>query len=101
MFQNSGSNDHHWLGVRLQGVASSRDGAGAKLRLTAGRFVSYDQVIGGRSYCSARDPRIRFGLAERARVDELEVSWLSGKRQVLTDLPADRYIVLAEGPALP
>jgi hypothetical protein len=74
-----------------------RDGTGARLKLTAGPLVSYDQAKGGLSYCSSQDPRILFGLGPQARVDSLEILWPSGERQTLRDLPADRYVTVEEG----
>ena len=97
LFRNSGAPGAHWLGVRLVGVRSVRDGTGARLKLTAGPLVSYDQAKGGLSYCSAQDPRILFGLGSQAKVDSLEISWPSGERQVLRDLAADRYVTVEEG----
>lgn len=97
LFRNSGAEGRHWLGIRLLGVKSVRDGTGARLKLTAGPLVSYDQAKGGLSYCSAQDPRILFGLGSQAKVDTLEILWPSGERQVLHDIPADRYISVQEG----
>lgn len=97
LFRNSGTPGRHWLGVRLAGQKSSRDGAGAKLAVRAGNLASFDQAIGGRSYCSARDPRILVGLRSESTVDALEIGWLSGKRQRFTALPADRYVTVWEG----
>jgi hypothetical protein len=97
LFRNSGASGAHWLGVRLVGVKSVRDGTGARLKLTAGPLVSYDQAKGGLSYCSAQDPRILFGLGSQGKVDSLEISWPGGERQVLRDLAADRYVTVEEG----
>ena len=97
LFRNSGVPKRHWLGVRLVGVESVRDGTGARLKLTSGSLVSYSQAMGGLSYCSAQDQRILFGLGDRSRVDELEILWTSGQRQVLTDIPIDRYVTVEEG----
>ena len=99
LFRNSAAEGKHWIGVRLRGDQSSRDGRGAKLKVVAGSHLSYDQAMGGRSYCSAQDSRILFGLQSRAEVDALEIQWLSGKRQVFLDLPSDRYINVKEGAA--
>lgn len=96
LFRNSAENGNTWLGVRLAGSPSSRDGAGAKIRLSAGSLVSHAQAIGGRSYCSAQDLRFLFGLGKSATVERLEVAWLSGKRQVFKALPGNRYLLLAE-----
>jgi hypothetical protein len=79
------------------GTKSNRDGIGARLKLTAGDFVSYDQAKGGMSYCSAQDPRIYFGLGEHARVDSIEILWPSGIKDVVKDVSADRIITVIEG----
>lgn len=100
LFRNSGAAGRHWVGVDLDGTAGTRDGVGAKLELRSGSFESHDQIIGGRSYCSAHDPRVGFGSGERSKVDRLEVTWLGGKRQVFLDLPVDRYLRLVESSAL-
>lgn len=97
LFRNVGGNRNHWLGVHLIGTKSNRDAIGARLKLTAGKFVSYDQEKGGMSYCSAQDPRLYFGLASHTRVDSLEILWPSGLREVLHNFPADQIITVVEG----
>ena len=101
LFRNSGDNGNRWLGVRLEGSASSRDGIGSRIALTSSSGsdsrTSYAQAIGGRSYCSAQDPRLLFGLGADERISRLEVSWLNGKRQAFSDLPSGRYFVVLEG----
>ena len=83
--------------MRLVGTKSNRDGIGARLKLVAGDLTSYDQSKGGMSYCSAQDPRIFFGLGERARVDSLEILWPSGTHDVLENLPVDVFLTVTEG----
>ena len=102
LFRNNGATspaarENHWLGIRLVGVKSNRDGTGARLKITAGDFTSYDQAKGGMSYMSAQDPRIYFGLGPHAKVDTLEIIWPSGIRQELKDVPANQIITVEEG----
>ena len=102
LFRNDGGDGpaakkNHWLGVRLIGMKSNRDGIGAKLKVTAGDFASYDQAKGGMSYCSAQDPRIYFGLGGHARVDALEIAWPSGAHEVVKNLAADEMVTVEEG----
>jgi enediyne biosynthesis protein E4 len=102
LFRNEGASSaaaraNHWLGVRLVGTKSNRDGIGARLKLTAGAFTSYDQAKGGMSYCSAQDPRIYFGLGAHARVDSLEILWPSGIHDTIRGIGADRIITVVEG----
>jgi hypothetical protein len=98
LFRNQqGTNPNHWLGIRLIGTKSNRDGIGARLKLVAGNLSSYDQAKGGMSYCSAQDPRIYFGLGRSRKVDSLEIFWPSGERQLLRDIPANQIITVEEG----
>jgi len=39
----------------------------------------------------------RSGLGEAKQVDRLTIRWPSGKEQVLTDLPANKHILVDEG----
>jgi len=102
LFRNAGGSEpaaqkNHWLGVRLIGTKSNRDGIGSALKLTAGDFVSYDQAKGGMSYCSGQDQRIHFGLGAHAKIDTLEITWPSGAHEVIKNVPADRYVTIEEG----
>src|SRR5579885_1218654 len=97
LLRNDGGRRNHWLGVRLIGTKSNRDGVGAKLKVTAGDFVSHDQSKGGMSYCSAQDPRIYFGLGAHARVDAIEIEWPSGARETVKNVAADEIVTIEEG----
>jgi enediyne biosynthesis protein E4 len=105
LFQNTDGSEpaaknNHWLGVRLIGTKSNRDGIGAAIKITAGDFLSYDQAKGGMSYCSAQDPRIHFGLGVHAKADTLEITWPSGAHEVIKNVPADQYVTIEEGKGL-
>jgi hypothetical protein len=88
---------NHWLAVRLIGTKSNRDGLGARLKLTAGDFVSYDQAKGGMSYCSSQEPRIYFGLGHHTKIDTLEITWPSGTIDTLHNLTTGQIITVEEG----
>ena len=96
----NGASKNHWLAVRLIGTKSNRDGLGARIKVTAGDFVSYDQAKGGMSYCSSQDPRIYFGLAQHTKVDSVEITWPSGTVDTLRNLDADQIITVEEGHGL-
>ncbi len=104
LFRNEGAKlpatkNNHWLAIQLVGTKSNRDGIGARLKLRAGDFTSYDQAKGGMSYCSAQDPRIFFGLGTRDHVDALEIRWPSGLQQTFSNLSVDKFIRVQEGKA--
>jgi len=85
-----------WLAVRLAGRVSNRDGVGARVIVTAGSRTWIAQRNGGGSYLSARDPRVRFGLGALAAVDRIEVTWPSGRRQILPSPPLNTVVTMIE-----
>ncbi len=100
LLRNDGGNANHWLQISLVGTKSNRDGVGARVKLTAGDLVLYDQRKGGMSYQSAQDPRLHFGLGDRQIVDSLHVLWPSGAATTLRNLRADQVITVKEGQGL-
>jgi len=100
LLRNDGGNTNHWLEIFLIGTKSNRDGVGARVKLTAGDLVVYDQRKGGMSYQSAQDPRLHFGLGQHTKVDQLEITWPSGLITKLTGLPCDKIIAVEEGKGL-
>src|SRR6185437_13620389 len=97
LLRNDGGNENHWLEILLIGTKSNRDGVGARVKLTAGDLVLYDQRKGGMSYQSAQDPRLHFGLGHRTKIDSIEIRWPSGETTKLSNLPADQIISIKEG----
>ena len=96
LLRNDVGNKQNWLGVKLVGEKSNRDGIGARLRLAAGGRVQIRDIISGSSFLSSEDPRAHFGLGWIKTVDSLEVRWPSGIVQVLKGLRANQYLVVEE-----
>lgn len=97
LLRNDGGNRRHWLGVRLTGVRSNRDGVGAKVRVKAGGATQVAQAKGGMSYQASHDPRLHFGLGDARVVDSLEVEWPSGTVDKFSGVTGDRFVVVKEG----
>jgi hypothetical protein len=72
-----------YLAVRLAGTASNRSGLGAVVKVTAGKS-SFTKVLDGNSgYLSHSVYPLYFGLGGAESVDRVEVTWPSGKTQVI------------------
>lgn len=97
LLRNDGGNTNHWLEILLMGTRSNRDGVGARVKVSAGEVVVYDQRKGGMSYQSAQDPRLHFGLGQNANVDAVEILWPSGMVTKLSNLKGDQIIAIKEG----
>jgi enediyne biosynthesis protein E4 len=100
LLRNDGGNANHWLEIFLIGTKSNRDGVGARVTVSAGELVLYDQRKGGMSYQSAQDPRIHLGLGQHLMVDAVEIIWPSGTVTKLASLKSDQIISVKEGEGL-
>ena len=101
LMRNDGGNRNGWLGIRLQGTKSNREGIGARVWYTAGGKKRLHYVAGGRGFSSSRDRRPLLGLADQAVVEELRIEWPSGTVDVLKDVKARQYIAVREGSSPP
>jgi hypothetical protein len=92
----------HWLGVALASSAPNTQGLGARVSIIrAGRPHATRRVQTDGSYLSASDPRVIFGLARDAAIDQVVVDWPSGRRESWSGLATDRYHALVEGTGAP
>lgn len=95
LFHNRG-NDNHWLEIDLEGVASNRDGIGARVVVTAGG-VSQLRTQGNGTHGKAQDHRrLHFGLGSNATVETIEIRWPSGRTQKLSAVAVDRILRIVE-----
>lgn len=97
LLHNVSSDGHNWVGLRLQGRQSNRDGIGARIAWSAGGVVRHRFSTGGGSYLSSHDARFVLGLGSAARADWVEVTWPDGRVDRLKDCPTNVYIILEEG----
>jgi hypothetical protein len=87
----------NWLEIELRGRITNRDAVGSRVRVLAGDLVQVAEVHSGRGYQSHFGTRLHFGLANRDRVDRMEVRWLGGATEIFTGVPANQRVVLVEG----
>ncbi len=87
---------NHWFEVSLTGVASVRQGVGARVLVGAGGRTFAHQVILGSSYLSQDSLIQHFGIGGATTVDRLTVEWPSGARQEFTNLSADQLVHITE-----
>ncbi len=89
-----------WLGLRLW--AGPRGGAayGARATVVAGGRRQSATLASGRSYLSASEPSLVFGLGAESEVDAVEIAWPEGRRGRLLGPPAGRtYVFVAPAAA--
>ena len=96
LLRNDGGNQKNWIGIKLIGTRSNRDGIGTKVKLTAGGITQLAEVKSGSSYASGSDLRLLFGLAESEKVDSIEVMWQSGIKQKLEEISVNQTMIISE-----
>lgn len=99
LLRNAAAHGNHSLGVKLAGKKANPDGIGARITWQAGDLKRSRLKTGGGSFLSAHDPREVLGIANRTKIDKLEIRWPqpSGRADQFTDVPVDRYITIVEG----
>jgi enediyne biosynthesis protein E4 len=96
LFHNASGGANHWLGIKLVGKKSNRDGIGAVVELTAGGRTRRLERVAGSGYLSQDDDRLHFGLGAAAKADRVVVRWPSGAVQTLENVAGDRVVRIEE-----
>ncbi len=93
---NRTANNEHWILLNLIGDKSNRDGLGTKIKLTTVRRTQSNHATTAVGYNSSSDKRVHFGLGDAAIIDQIELRWPSGIRQVLRNVKADQVLTVTE-----
>jgi hypothetical protein len=96
LLRNDVTGANRWLKVLLVGTASNRSAIGATVIAAYGSKRQAKAVLAQSSYLSANDKRLHFGLGGE-KLASLEIHWPSGKLETISDVPADRLVVVKEG----
>jgi hypothetical protein len=94
---NRTANKDHRVLFELVGTKSNKMAIGARVTVKAGKLVQMSEVRAGGSYLSSNDPRLHFGLAAESKMDQVEIQWPSGAKEILKDVPADFIFTIVEG----
>jgi hypothetical protein len=97
VLRNNTGRERHALAVQLVGVASNRNGIGARVTITTQGRTQIREVKSGSSYLGQNDLRVHFGLADATLVERLDVRWPTGEVETIRDVPADQIVTVTEG----
>jgi hypothetical protein len=96
LYRNEGTAGKPWIEVELVGTLSNRDAIGARLTLTAGGKKQIREIDGGNGFSAQSWRVVHFGLGESEQVNELEVRWPSGKRQIFKGIASRSRLQVVE-----
>jgi hypothetical protein len=87
---------NHWIGFKLVGHKSNRDGIGAVIRIDTSQGSQWETVTTSSSYLSASDVRAHFGLGRDTVARSVEIRWPSGIVQTLKEVAGGQYLRVEE-----
>ena len=100
LYRNVAQDSGAWIGVKLVGSVSNRDGVGAVIRLvtTTGAAAISAHYGSGSEFLGSSERVATIGLGDHdGPVTEIAVSWPSGRITKLRNVAANTYITIAEG----
>jgi hypothetical protein len=100
LLRNDGGNAGGFIGLRLVGVASNRDGIGARLSLEVEGRPWVDELRSASSYLAQNEMTLYAGLGRAAKADSMTLRWPSGRLDRIESLDAGRVYVVKEGVGL-
>ena len=92
LWRNTTATRNHWARFKLVGRRSNRGGFGARVRI-GGQWNEAGSAVG---YASSSHAGVHFGLGPEAALEEVEILWPSGVRQILRDVAVDRVVTVRE-----
>ncbi len=96
LLHNESKEPNHWLGIRLKSHNGGRSAIGARVTLTTEKGIRVVESQSCRSYLSACDTRIHFGLGSTQTIDKITIRWADGNIQTLTAPPLNQYSTIEE-----
>jgi len=96
LLRNNQALGHHFVRLKLRGTESNRDAIGANVALSAGGKTQWRQVMPTKSYLSASELTVTFGLGRQTQVEQIEITWPRGRKQILKEVKIDAMMVVDE-----
>jgi hypothetical protein len=97
VIRNNSTNNY--LKIAFEGKEGNGFGEGAQVRIKYGQNQQTLQNYATRSFQSSVGTGLIFGLGSAAKIDELEVIWANGDRQILNNIAANQVLVLKQSDA--
>lgn len=97
LLKNLGTNNNHWLGLKLIGKNGPASAVAARVEVMTGGLKRVFVNQWATAYLSNNDPRIHIGLGKATKIDQLTVHWTNGETEVYKNVPIDRYLDIKEG----
>lgn len=98
IYQNDGDKllKNNYLKVKLTGEGKNVYGLGAKVTLYSNGKKQYLEQMPTRGYQSSVSPILHFGLGKESKIDSLQITWLSGRQELVKEVKINQTVAIAE-----
>jgi hypothetical protein len=93
----SDGNDNNHLRIHLDGVASNKDGIGARVEITSALGTQIRDIRSGEGFRSMSSLTAHFGLGQDVEVEQVIVYWPSGTVDIIESPEINTILVIVEG----
>jgi len=97
LLRNDGGNSNNWIGLSLKGKNGPAAAIGAKIKVKygdKGRLFIYQPATG---YLSNSDPRVHIGLGQYKKVNQIEITWADGVKEIYQNVNVNQYLTILQG----
>jgi enediyne biosynthesis protein E4 len=97
LYRNDLANGDRSIRFHLVGTESNRDAIGAVVRISSAGTNQMRTIHSGSSYLSQSELAATFGLAQKDRIDRVEIAWPSGRAEEFKNLATGKGYRCTEG----
>lgn len=96
LLRNQAPRPGNWIIIRAKGKKSNAFGLGATVKIQTSEGVQVREINNVASYLSSNDIRLHAGLGAARIIQQIEILWPSGTKQVLKDVAVNQILVVEE-----
>lgn len=97
IYRNDVENPGNFIKIDLRGTTDAVDAYGSKVHIYHGGEAYLGYKYNSGTHVSQMSPFVHFGLGSSETIDSLVVTWTSGQRQVLRDVPINQSVRIIQG----
>lgn len=95
ILENKQNLDNNYIRIKISGSEKNTGAIGAKITIKTKDGIQYQQQNTVRGYQSSVEPIIHFGIGANTKVDEISITWVDGKNQILKNVEPNQTLELA------
>tara|TARA_Y100000590_G_scaffold105224_1_gene119732 strand:- start:2359 stop:4056 length:1698 start_codon:yes stop_codon:yes gene_type:complete len=96
LYRNNIGSENNWVKIKLVGSESNSYGIGSRVTVVAGKLQQMFEITNSSGYLGGNGIDLLCGLGLNTEIDRIIINWPSGLIQELTEVNANRTVVVEE-----